>query len=190
MKRIALVAIGLLLLAVPARADGGMGGLGFRTLNAVGGPPSIGIRQWANERVGFDAAIGFGTIKIESGTPLVTTDESTGFSFDVGVPVSMKQWDRVNVIVRPGFTYSRGTDKDKTSTTPPNEFKITTYSVAGEIEVEWMVAEKLSVSAAHGIAYQSFKGEDNDTPVNEFKSTVFRSIGNNFTTLGFHVYLW
>ena len=53
-----------------------------------------------------------------------------------------------------------------------------------------MIAERLSISAAHGVAWSSFKLEDNDSPANELTITGFSTVGDNFTTLGFHVYLW
>lgn len=190
MKRSMLVAIATVLMAGAVHAEDRMGGIGFRSLAAAGGQPALGIRHWLTDQLGFDAAIGFSTSSFKQGVPLTTTDEVSGVSFDIGVPISAKKWDRVNLLVRPGFTYGTETQKDKTAPTPPNEFKFKTLAVAGEIEVEVMVADKLSVSAAHGVAWQSQKFEDNDTPVNQFKSSTFRTLGNNFTSFGFHVYLW
>ncbi len=190
MKRMVMMAFAALLAAPVVHADGPMGGLGFRSLSGGGATPSIGVRHWLNERAGFDAGIGFLTASNESGTPLVTTDEATGFSFDVGVPISARRWEKVNVLVRPGFVYGTATTKVKALPTPPNEFKQTLVSVSGEIEVELMLAEKVSISAAHGVAYQRFKFKDNDSPANETRGSAFRTIGSNFTSLGFHVYLW
>jgi hypothetical protein len=49
-----------------------------------------------------------------------------------------------------------------------------------------MVADNVSISAAHGIAYNSMK--DDGTP--EIKFTSIGTTGSNFTQLGFTVYLW
>lgn len=202
MKRIVFAAVAVTVLAMPAHAEGTMGGLGFRSAAAgVAAPlapglltfettPTIGIRHWLSERAGFDGAFGFTSLAVEAGPPTADVADATGFAFDVGVPISAKKWEKVNVIVRPGFSYGTATIKDKTSPTPPNENKATVMAVSGELEVEWMVAERLSISASHGIAYRSFKLEDNDSPATEVKVTGFETTGNNFTTLGFHVYIW
>lgn len=193
-KTVTLVAL-FMMVAVAAHAEGTMGGFGFRQGAALNtGPvglsasPTVGIRHWFSEQMAADLAVGFVSTNLDvNGTK---TDEGTGFAFDLGLPISMKSWDKVNVIFRPGFAYETATAKDKTSPTPPNELKATVYAVTGELEVEYMIADKLSISAAHGIAYSSTKIEDNDSPVNELKLNGFGTIGNNFTTLGFHVYLW
>lgn len=194
MKKIALACL-LMIVAASAHAEGPMGGFGFRSGGALNtGPvgisasPTVGIRHWFTSQMGGDIAVGFTTASQEiNGTK---TDEGTGFAFDLGLPISMKSWDKVNVIFRPGFAFTNATLKDKTSPTPPNELKATVYAVSGELEVEWMLAEKVSISAAHGIAYSSGTLKDNDTPENEAKLTGFNTIGQNFTQLGFHVYLW
>ena len=194
-KKLAFACL-LMMVAVGAHAqDGPMGGFGFRSGAALNtGPvgfstsPTVGIRHWFTSQMGGDIAVGFATASVEgNGTKL---EEDTGFAFDLGLPISMKSWDKVNVIFRPGFVFVSATAKDKTSPTPPNELKATAYAVSGELEVEWMLAEKLSISAAHGIAYSNVKVEDNDSPVNELKVNGFNTIGSNFTQLGFHVYLW
>ena len=202
MKRIALIAIAATLLAGAAHAEGTMGGLGFRSAGPgaaaalstspfiLSTSPTLGVRHWLSERAGIDAAFGFVTLTAESGTPTATSDEATGFAFEVGIPVSAKKWEKVNVIIRPGFAYGTATIKDKTTTVPPNEFTTTVMNFSGELEVEWMVAERLSVSATHGIAYHSLKVEDNDSPASEFKVSAFETTGSNFTALGFHVYIW
>jgi hypothetical protein len=196
MKKILTIAALLVALPLVAQAQSDpMGGLGFRSGEALSsGPvgistsPTIGIRQWFSSQMGVDAAIGFSTVSFESGS--TTTDEATGFAFDLGLPISLKSWDKVNFIFRPGFAYQTAKTEDKTNPTPPNELKATTWAATGELEVEWMLADKLSISAAHGIAYSSIKVEDNDSPVNEAKATGFSTTGSNFTSLGFHVYLW
>jgi hypothetical protein len=195
MKRIALAALATTLLATAAHAQG-KGGIGFRTSGvSVGSPgptasPTLGIRHWLNERAGIDAAFGFTTLNAEAGPPTTQIAEGSGYAFDLGVPISAKKWDKVNLIVRPGFLYATANLKDSTDPTPPNEQTGTLMAFRGEIEVEWMAAEWLGISAAHGIAYVSNKIEDNASPANELKTTGFLSTGDNFTSLGFHVYLW
>ena len=184
MKKILAMASLLTVLAASAHAQDPMGGLGFRN----SGGATVGLRQWFSEKMGVDAGIGFATLNAEiNGTKV---QENTGFAFDLGLPISLKSWDKVNFIFRPGFGFETTTLKDKTTPIPPNEDKFTQYAVSGELEVEWMIAEKVSISAAHGIAYNSLTIEDNDSPVNEQKITGFNTTGSNFTQLGFHIYLW
>ena len=171
-----------------------MGGIGFRSSGLGTGPlgltltPTLGIRQWFTGMVGGDVGVGFLSVSDDlNGT---TTDETTGFAFDVGLPISLKSWDRANFIFRPGFAYGTATIEDRTTPTPPNEIKATVYSVSGELELEWMIVDRVSISAATGIAYNSLKLENNDTPAATLESKGFGTIGTNFTQLGFHVYLW
>jgi hypothetical protein len=184
-----------------AAAEGTMGGLGFRSLD---GPtntlsnsgvqfstsPAIGVRHWFSGQAGVDLAIGFSSLSVEGGNPSTKADEGTGFVFDAGIPWAVKKWDKVSFIFRPGVTYGTAEAKDKLSATPPNKLTSTLLSVSGELEVEWMVADHVSVSAAHGIAYRSLELKDNASPENKIKVTGYDTIGNNFTQLGFHVYLW
>src|SRR5215831_11450533 len=96
MKKIALIVIAVSLVTSSARADGKMGGLGFRSASATAAfgtsgivftPSStLGIRQWVSERIGLDGAVGFSTIKMESGAPATETADGNGFSFDLGMP--------------------------------------------------------------------------------------------------------
>ena len=199
MKRIAFVALATTLLATAVHAEG-KGGIGFRSpgvsVASTAGPtsfsasPTLGIRHWLNERAGLDAAFGFATISADAGPPTTQVAEGSGFTFDIGVPISAKKWDKVNLIVRPGFLYSTVTFKDTADPTPPNEDTGTLMAFLGEIEVEWMAAEWLGISAAHGIAYSTTKLEDNASPANELKTSGFLTTGDNFMSLGFHVYLW
>jgi hypothetical protein len=196
-----LAAALLIVTAGSAQADGPMGGIGFRSLD---GPsislansfvsfttsPAIGIRHWFSEQAGVDLAVGFSSLSAEGGTPSTKADEGTGFVFDAGIPWTVRKLDKVNFIFRPGVTFGTATAKDKLATLPPNKLTSTLLSVSGELEVEWMVTDKVSISAAHGIAYRSIELKDNATPENKVKVTGFDTTGSNFTQLGFHVYLW
>jgi len=187
MKKLVLAAALALFAATPVLAQGPMGGIGLRsgsefiTATGVDPSPTLGVRHWVNSQFGVDLGIGFNQVKLEPGPRTFT-----GFVFDIGLPISLKAAsDKVNFILRPGFQWGTVEDKDE-EFVPASTVKFTSMSVSGELEVEWMVADKLSVSASHGIAWH--KLEDDGTP----KSTVtsFSTVGNNFTSLGFHVYLW
>lgn len=194
-KMIILSAAAMLLLgAMTAQAASDMkGGLGFHVgtplfsnaiVGAVGpeAAPTLGIRQWVNSQVGFDLGVGFTSFKAER-TPQKET--WTGFGFEIGVPISIKKFDKANFIFRPGFQYGSLEDKDE-SAIPTVTTKWTGMSVSGELEVELMLADNVSISASHGLAYTSLKNDE--TP--ELKFTNVGSTGNNFTNLGFKVYLW
>jgi len=188
MKRLLAPAVLALLLTAPAHAEGTMGGLGFRTGTSpfmnlpitplqVEASPTIGGRHWLNPKVGLDFGLGYNQLKVDPGS-----STWTGFSFDVGLPISIKKVnDKVNFIFRPGFQWGSLEDESGTPTV-----KWSATAISGELEVEWMVADNLSISAAHGISYNSVS--DDGTPKTEV--TSFRTTGSNFMNLGFHVYLW
>lgn len=204
MKKLTTLAAALLLVAAGsahAAAAGSMGGIGFRSLDGPSNSltaapvsfsvsPALGIRHWFSEKAGVDLAVGFTTLSLELSPPTTKTDEGTGFVFDAGIPWALKKWEKVSFIFRPGVTYGTAEAKDKTAPTAPNKFTSTLLSVSGELEVEWMVTDRVSVSAAHGIAYRDVELKDNSSPENKAKITGWDTTGNNFTQLGFHVYLW
>lgn len=203
MKKLTTLATALLLVAAASAqaAEGTMGGIGFRSLDGPSNTltaapvtfsvsPALGIRHWFSPKAGVDLAVGFTTLSLELSPPTTKTDEGTGFVFDVGIPWAVKKWEKVNFIFRPGFTYGTAEAKDKTALAPPDKFTSTLLSVSGELEVEWMVTDHVSISAAHGIAYRDVELKDNSSPENKAKITGWDTTGNNFTQLGFHVYLW
>lgn len=199
-RMLALLTVALIATFSPARAAeppaaGPMGGLGFH----VGGSPFsallsnlvaevpqsspfVGGRHWFNGSAGFDLGAGYNYFQRKEGASKKTY---TGFALDAGVPLSLKRWNNVNFILRPGAQFGSLEEKDESA--PPAV--TTTWTMAGaslDLEVEWMVAEKVSVSAAHGIGWHQMK--DDFTP--ESKYTAFGTSGSDFTQLGFHVYLW
>ena len=57
--------------------------------------------------------------------------------------------------------------------------------------VDWLkgevfLADNFSVSASHGIYFASF---DSGAPGAD-SQTLYGTLGNNFTEVGFHMYLW
>ncbi len=176
-------------------AEGMKGGLGFHvgesaTSNFLGfiqplapkSGPTLGGRQWFNDAVGADFGVGYNSLKAEQGALVETW---TGFSFDIGLPIVVKKFDKVNLIFRPGFQWGSLEDKDETGS-PTITTKYTMTGFSGTLEAEWMLADNLSISASHGLAWASLKNDD--TPA--FKVTSIGSTGNNFTQLGFNIYLW
>src|SRR5260221_600182 len=181
MKRIAIAAIAMLTLAAAARAEGPMGGLGFHTTAAP-----VGVRQWFTDKFGIDLGVGFTSDGFKNKIANAPTfDNATSYFVDLGLPYVCKQWEKVNFIVRPGFEYGSLKDNDGVDS---NVKKANQWGVTGEFEVELMLAEKVSISASHGVGFFQFTDKTNSN--GDQVSTRFTTTGDNFTALGFHVYLW
>lgn len=194
MKRLifTVAALSLLILPGTSSAQGtSMGGLGFHAgstpFDGFGfltgrdfAVPTVGLRQWFNDQVGGDLGVGFFSLSADPGE-----DKLTGFMFSVGVPISLKRVnDNVNFILRPGLLW--GTQEEEIGPAPVTTTKWTAFAVTGELEVEWMVTDRLGVSASHGLSY----GQITDDGSPETKITSVGTFGNNFMHLGFTCYLW
>jgi hypothetical protein len=151
------------------------GSLGFHTVTAP-----LGVRWWlGGQKIAVDLGFGF------QSTPAPSYDEEslTGWAVEVGVPIVLKSWDKVHVLVRPGFLYE---SQEVQMTSPPAPFATddaTSFTIAGEIEAEVFIVDNFSVSASHGIGFYSFSpagGGDSETSLG--------TLGNNFSHIGFHVY--
>src|SRR5262252_7048078 len=191
------MAVTLLAFAVAAHAQAAangadpkmaMGGIGFRApitplsfaLVEPQAAPTIGFRYWFNRALGFDAAAGYYQAEIK---PL--PEKFTGYTVDLGVAMTIKRpSEHVNFIFRPGFQWGQLEDVDETP--PPVTIDWDLIGATAELEVEWMVADKLSISASHGAGY--FRLRDNGNP--KTSRTFVGTLGSNFTELGFHVYIW
>ena len=192
MKRMMLATALMLAVAAAAQAADApktsMGGIGFRApitplsfaLVEPQAAPTIGIRQWFNTGIGFDLALGYYQAEIK---PL--PEKFTGYTVDVGFPITLKRpSEKVNLILRPGFQWGQLEDVDETP--PPITIDWDLLGATLDLEVEWMVADKLSISASHGVGF--FRLRDNGDP--KTSRTYAGTLGSNFTELGFHVYLW
>lgn len=149
-------------------------GIGFHTVTAP-----LGVRWWfAGQKVGVDFGLGFDS------DPAPSYDENlTGWAVEVGVPIVVKNWDKVHVLFRPGFIYE---SQEVQMTSPPDPFATddeTSFVVMAELEAEVFLVDNFSVSASHGIGFFS------ESPAGGGDSeTSFGTLGNNFTHIGFHVY--
>lgn len=152
-------------------------GLGFHNTAAP-----IGLRWWlSGQKVGIDLGLGFGN---EPATIFGYPDEKIShWALDAGVPFVIHSWDRAHVILRPGILYESQEVPVTTFPTPLNTENATNLSILGEIEAEIFIVDNVSVSASHGIAFQSF----NPAGPGDTQSS-FTTFGNNFTEVGFHVY--
>lgn len=172
--------IGFVILALvssmgPASAAEHMNGaVGFHDIQAP-----LGGRWWlSGQKIAIDAGLGFGS------NENVAVDVSLNhWALDLGLPISLKSWDRVHFIVRPGILYT--SQEEVTAVGPPVlTDNTTTLTVQGELEAEVFLVNNFSVSAAQGfgIVSTSFAGGGS--------ATDWGTSGANFTNIGFHVYLF
>lgn len=177
-----MVTAATLLLSGPTRAQTDElpahynGAIGFHNVTAP-----LGGRLWfGGQKIGLDLGLGF------QSTPAPSYDEKlTGWAVEVGVPLVMKNWDKVHLLFRPGFLFE---SQEQQTSSPPDAFDSdseTTFSLTAEIEAEIFLVNNFSVSASHGIGFFSVSpagGGDNVTSIG--------TLGNNFSHIGFHVYFF
>jgi len=152
-------------------------GVGFHNTSAP-----LGVRWWlGSEKVGLDLGLGF-----HSDPSFIYPNEKLkGWAIGVGVPIVMKSWTRVHALFRPGLLYE---SQQVEASAPPTAFSTEsqkTLVVSAEIEGEAFILQNFSVSASTGVAYESF-----DPGFGAKKENSFTTIGNNFTTVGFHLYMF
>jgi len=152
------------------------GGIGFHQTAAP-----IGVRWWlSGQKVGIDLGVGF---RSDPSLPY-PGKHLKSFAIGGGIPIRLQSWSRMHVLFRPGVLYQ---SDQVEATVPPTAFDTEsekTLQISGEIEAEAFLLENFSVSASTGIAYESF-----DPGFGLDKEKSFRTVGGNFTNVGFHVYL-
>lgn len=114
MKKIWFFGVGLFLFFGSAGAvdKGGKIGLGFFNDDAP-----IGARYWINNRFGVDLGFGINMRSVVDSTkdtnliPLISMEPSkktlTEFTVDAGLPINLVRREKVNFMVRPGFSFHR-----------------------------------------------------------------------------------
>jgi hypothetical protein len=164
-------------------------GIGFHSSDAP-----IGARWWmSSNQYAIDLGIGFGT---EKGVTLIDTnnngtndtrvEETLGhWTAELGMPWAMRRWSKVAVMLRPALRYTSEDDLES-FLADGSRVKRNTYGVTGELEVEWQIAHNLGISASHGLEYTTTK-LDQEGAVSQWSLDTTAS---DFTSLGFHVYLW
>ena len=169
MKRlIGLAVLALIIDAGVAAAHTGTerGALGFHNVDAP-----VGIRWWLTDKVGLDGGLGIASEDLG-------TESVSSFTIDAGLPLMLRSWDRAHFLLRPGILYL---SEEEPGTTNNN----TAFRVGAELEAEVFLVDQISVSAAHGFAIT------NVNPAGAGPSfTDWGTTGSNFTTIGFHVYLF
>lgn len=159
MRRLFSIAAVLLLFAVPSFASTRhrhcptpethmSTAIGFHDVDAP-----IGMRVGLTPKVSADFGIG-----------VTSTDAGSDWVLDGGFPLTLKKWDGMRLLFRPGILY---TDKCKATT------------LSAELEGEAFLKKNFSVSAAVGLANRNADGEN-----------TLATTGSKFTHVGFHLYLF
>ncbi|HYJ33928.1 MAG TPA: hypothetical protein VE326_11985 [Candidatus Binatia bacterium] len=143
----------------------------------------IGVRWWlAGQKVGVDLGLGYD----REPSFIYSNEHLSTFRFDVGIPIVLKSWSRLHFLFRPGLAYeSRQVETDPLGIAPFDTDTNKDLLITGELEAEAFLLDNFSVSASHGIGYDSF-----DPAGGGDKENSFFTLGNNFTNVGFHVYLF
>jgi hypothetical protein len=176
-----LVLLAVALSPPPARAQAPArhlnGSLGFHHVEAP-----LGGRWWlSGQRIGLDGGIGFSSVP----STIYSDEKLQSWAFEFGVPIVLRSWDRVHFMVRPGLLWRT---EEFVISAPPARFdtdNLSQFDLSGELEVELFLADNVSVSASHGIALSIA-----DPPGPGGSQTSLNTLGNNFTTIGFHIYFF
>jgi hypothetical protein len=142
----------------------------------------LGVRWWfAGQKVGLDLGLGYSS----DPAPDYDGKHLKSLAFSAGVPICVQSWSRMHVLFRPGVLYQT---EQVEAVGPPAPFateSTKTLTISGEIEAEAFLLDNFSVSASTGVAYESFNPGFGDP-----KQNSFRTVGGNFTSVGFHAYLF
>jgi len=142
----------------------------------------LGVRWWfGGQKVGLDLGVGFAS---DPSLPY-PGEHLKSFALSGGVPICVRSWPRMHVLFRPGVLYQTQQVEASVFPAPFRTESEKTLTLSGEIEAEAFLLENFSVSASTGIAYESF-----DPGFGADKEKSFRTVGGNFTSVGFHAYLF
>ena len=178
MKRIYLALVLVVLFASQAFGQGPTHdnvAVGFHHASAP-----IGIRWWFNDSQSMAFDVGVGITSNDTGD-----DSETDFTFDLGLPMVLKAWNRAHFLFRPGFMYESdaevlGGEVERGSI----------ISILAELEAEVFVTDNFTVSASNGFGIFITDPPAPDE-VESDSRTDFGTFGNNITEIGFHLYgLW
>jgi hypothetical protein len=150
----------------------------------------IGGRFWfPGQMVGIDLGFGYRADEttLQDGRGFVATSYVIG----LGAPITIRRWNRLRFVGRPGI----GIEIDDQEIPVFDEIgdivrsdvaKLTTFTLGGEVEVEYYLLDRLSASAGYGAQIARAKlGYPGATARRSSQST-----GGDLFQLGFHLYLW
>ena len=161
--------------AQPATAEHEQGGLGFHSVQAP-----LGGRWWLNQKFAIDVGLGFGSQEVDVAG---TSTNLSNWALDLGVPITIRKFDRLYVLFRPGILYL--SQEDVVDPGPPLiKDDDTSMALNLEIEAEVFLTDRFSVSASHGLAFV------NNSPAVGESTSDWGTTGANFTNVGFHIYMF
>lgn len=112
MRKVLLLALGLFLFFGTAGAVDKKGKIGAGFFND---DAPVGARYWLTDRFGFDLGFGLNLRNVVDSTrdtnllPLIAIEPTkktlTEFRFDAGFPVNFVRTEKVNFLIRPGFSF-------------------------------------------------------------------------------------
>ena len=148
------------------------GALGFHEIDAP-----LGIRWWFGaQKVGLDLGLGYASNEVGD-------ERFSSYTIDAGIPIALKRWNRANLLLRPGIVYN-SQQVDTEGGPGVTKEDDTALAILAELEAEIFLADRFSVSAAHGF------GIFTEDPAVGESTTDYGTIGSNFSHIGFHFYLW
>jgi hypothetical protein len=157
-------------------------GLGFHNSIAP-----IGFRWWLpGQQVGIDFGGGYSvqpTSLVDGGSYLFKE-----YFVDLGVPITVRRWNRLRFVARPGLLYHRQDVELEVETVGGDLLSevvpLNTFTFQAEVEAEYYLLDRLSASAGYGaeLTHSGFSGSNG--------SNSSQSIGSDIFQLGFHLYIW
>jgi hypothetical protein len=142
----------------------------------------LGARFWfMGRRIGLDFGAGYSIDEPQNASGHLVT-----FNLDGGIPITIGHWDRLRLIARPGVLFQSRDDEILREDVDGNPLpsiveRNNTVVLRGEIETEFFLIDRMSVSIGYGAQYN---------PAGTGSSESFSSFGSNLFDIGLHVYLW
>lgn len=163
-------------------------GLGFHSASAP-----IGGRWWVAPNWGVDLGFTVGADRVSTvadtdldGFPDQDIEDTLAhWGVEAGMPWTLWRWGGVRTNLRPGLGFF--TEDDVTTFVDIGaRRKRNTIQASAHLEVELFIGRNISLSAAQGI---EFSHSSLDVPDAADQWSI-ETVGSDFATLGFHVYLF
>ena len=170
-------------------ASGGAIGLGYHDSNAP-----IGVRYWfGSGKVAIDGALGMTADRVVL-APEGTTTTLIGYRFSVGLPLMFKSFGKLHVMFRPGGSFAQRdevyeqltNDISGEATTFDVVAKRTTFDASFELEAEYFLVQRFSVSLGYGAQFTS-SSHNVTNYIRDFSASLTPT---EYSAVSFHLYLW